>query len=337
MVKARSLLVFSTVSFGLVTLQGGSGGCGGGPSVASCTTDGVLVTLLPGHCAPIPACDSSGYFAGSNWALDAPTLPPHLTVSLRTRPDSTQEVATICAKSSATNEADYSGSIFGVLGDKRAETKLTVHIRGESSMDVELAVEGAPVLNGRTLVSAGKNASLKAVALVGTFGDRTGQWSLVTSSADFVKMSDNLGKGSMMTPANAQLADLGLQLYKPGTTEPSDDVFSLPVRLMKDGDAVVTVRQLQSSYRGIPCPGMSEVPDCMAEILCFSAAGSIVNWPPENETTRILSVTMVPKPSDESREWKRDGVLFAACRGLLTSLEYSVQPGTVDKFVLQIE
>ena len=207
-------------------------------------------------------------------------------------------------------------------------------------MDVELAVEGAPVLNGRTLVSAGKNASLKAVALVGTFGDRTGQWSLVSSSADFVKMSDNLGKGSMMTPANAQLADLGLQLYKPGTTEPSDDVFSLPVRLMKDGSAAVTLRQVQSSYRGIPCPGMTEVPDCMAEILCFSAAGSILNWPPGEATTRSLAAKMLPTPSPESLEWKRGGSdqeLFAACPGSITSLEYSVQPGNVDTFVLQIE
>ena len=343
MVKARSLLVFSTVSFGLVTLQGGSDGCFGPPPVSSCTHDRVMVSLLPGDCAPIPACDRSGYFAGPDWVLDAPTLPSHLTISLQPLPAGGQNVATVCAKASAPRGLDYSGTITGTLNNLNAETELAVHIRGESSMQVRLAVEGAPVpINGRTLISAAKDTSLLASALVGSFSARKGQWSLVTANADFVEMSANLGKGSLMTPAAPQLADLGLQLYKSGSeTEPSDDVFSLPVRIMKDGGAAVTVRQLESSYRGIPCPGMSLFPTCEAKILCFSAADSVLNWPPRSSTVgREFDVVGKPAHADNAAVADGEaGELFAACEGAVTSVTYSIRNGaeTLDTFELQVE
>lgn len=181
---------------------------------------------------------------------------------------------------------------------------------------------------------------MQAAAVVGSLSGREGKWFLVSSNADLEVMSASSGKGSLMTPAVAQLTDLVLQLYKPGTTEPSDDVFSLPVRIMEDGGAAVTVRQLESTYRGIPCPGMTESPTCEAQILCFSAAGSLLNWPSGSSTEgRELEVVALPAhPANVAVGGGDSGELFAACAGAVTSVTYSIKHGaeTLDSFTLVV-
>lgn len=346
MVKARSLLVFSTVSFGLVTLQGGSGGCGGGASVASCTKDGVMVTLLPGDCAPIPSCDTSGYFDAAKWSVaQGPEFPEWLSIQFRAQ--GAVSAANICAATTAPRGGpDVKAIVEGTAGDYFGKTNLTVHVRTESTMSVDLAIPGAPIVNGRTLVTAAKTTDLSATAQLGSFfvgaDVRTGNWSLVSAAAPFTVMSPTAGFGSLVTPADAQLADLVLQLNNETNTGPSDDVFSLPVRIMKAGGAAITARETTSSYRGVPCPGMtmSETPNCDAVILCFTAAGSVLNWPPEASSAgRVFDVSAEPPvPIELIKAGGDHGELVAACPGMATTITFALFDGGVllDRFDLRI-
>ncbi|MFO0726492.1 MAG: hypothetical protein U1E65_22085 [Myxococcota bacterium] len=118
--------------------------------------------------------------------------------------------------------------------------------------------------------------------MVGTFEDRTGSWSLLSESSAFTVMAPNVGKGDLTMPSIPGLADLVLQLDAPGSMPPapSDDVFSLPIRIMQNGGAAASLVKKGTSYHGVACPGMSEIPDCNADILCLSAEDSLLYFPP---------------------------------------------------------
>lgn len=286
--------------------------------MASCTKDGVRVALAPGDCAPIPACNSAGYFT-SDWRLLVSSGSPDW-LSIKYLSD----VANFCATTAALPGPDFVGDVTAenpVTGEHN-RTSLTVHIRSESSMHVELAIDGAPVANGRTLVGANQPASLSATAVVGSFTDRTGTWALLTANSTFEVMTAASGRGSLMSPTASQNADLVLQLNAPGTSTPGDDVFSLPVRVMSNGDAAVILRQVQSSYHGVPCAGMTQIPNCDGEILCFSAADSILSWPSGSDSSgRTLVFTHEPVTA----EFAKDGPLFAGCSGQLTSVTGAIE------------
>lgn len=280
-----------------VLLAGADGTCGAGSGVATCTKDAVTVLLNPGECTPIPSCAQGGYFDAASWSVAfAQTTPDWLTLGFDTLDFLGKPVANVCAGNGAPRGTDLNLKIAGTASGREANTEIKVHIRSTSSMDVQLKVPGAPIVNGRTLVSSGENTPVVAVAMTGSLLGREGDWNLgeATATAGPATNASTLD-GMIMTPANTGLGDLVLRLDDPVTKMPGDDVFSLPVRLMRFGDAAVTIRQLESSYRGGKCAGMNAAPtNCLSTILCFTLEGTVLGWPVGSMTSNSISYTSAP-------------------------------------------
>lgn len=312
MVNMRPLLALGATASAFVILQGGSGGgCGGGAASSTCTKSGISIALNPGDCAAIPSCVDGGYFDSATYSVaSGDDTPSYLSVEFRPLSMGLSPVAHLCALTSAPLGQSDSIKITGSKGaSPAAETTATVRIRQPSSMDVALSVPDAPVVNGRTLVSASKDYRVEATARVGSFDGRVGDWSLVDKTSPFSASGPSLGTGTIATPATHGLTYLELKLKSPLTMVVDDDVFTLPVRVMSDGDAAANIVQLPSTYRA-PCPGFSEIPsNCVANILCFSREGTIAHWPIGSTEPRNIGYDVDPEPSLPGIIDSKDGYL----------------------------
>lgn len=321
-------------------LAGADGGCGAGSGVATCNKDAVTVLLNPGECAPIPSCAQGGYFDAAHWSVAfAQTTPDWLTLGFQTLAFLGEPVANVCAGNSAPRGTDLALKIAGNASGHEASTDLKVHIRSMSSMNVELKVPGAPVVNGRTLVSAGEDTPVTAIAMTGTLQDRKGTWNLGEATADAGPGTASTINGMIKTPVLTGPADLVLRLNDATTMMPGDDVFSLPVRLMRAGDAAVTIRQLESSYRGGKCAGMMTAPpNCLSTILCFTTEGSVAQWPLGALVENHISYQAAPvarNPDNATGE----GSLIAMCaEGVQTvvAVAYAPNGGDIDKYTITV-
>lgn len=310
--RRTPLVALAALSF--VALKGD--GCGGpGAGVASCSTDKVRVSLHPNECAPVPSCASGGYFDAAQFAVEpAVALPDWLSIEFHSITFGSPPVAQICASPTASPgdkaTSKLNGSKQGVVA---ATTNLDVDVLGRSSMEVQLHVPNARVANGRTLIAANQVTNVNAYAVSGSFAGATGMWSLLSQTATFSMTSSSAGEGQVLAPNLSGPADLVLRLSRMDMGVVVDDAFSIPVRIMRQGDAAADVSQLNSVYHGTACPGATQALDCPGVILCFSSAGTVLSWPDSAMTTNSLHFESSPAATAESASANgysicRDGV-----------------------------